>query len=108
MTISEAGKDLSSMTLAILGAYLFVAQPDASGINNAVESNTTMFRNGIENCVLNSEYTNTGNTSGTAREVTIIIATTVCSLPPTKFTIKGAPSPVEIPESNNTDRDSFE
>ena len=67
-----------------------------------------MLWNGIENCVLNNEYTNIGNTSGTAKEVTIIMATTVCSLPPTKFTINGAPSPVEIPESNNTDRDSFE
>jgi hypothetical protein len=34
MAISEAGNDLSSATLAILGAYLFVVQPDARGINN--------------------------------------------------------------------------
>ena len=38
--------------------------------------------------------------NGTAREVTIINPTISVNLLPTKFATNGAPSPVEIPDSN--------
>lgn len=40
---------------------------------------------------------------GTKRELEIIKPTTIGSFPPTKFTTKGEPNPVDIPASKNTD-----
>lgn len=84
--------------------FEFVVHPKAKGTNKPVPRIITMLGNSIENSVLNNEYTNKGKT---VKEVTVMIATTVCSLPPVKFTTKGAPKPVEIPDSKNTDRYSF-
>jgi hypothetical protein len=107
VAISDAGKNRLSITLAVLGMYLFVVHPNAKGTNKPAASVITILRNGIENSVLKKEQTNKGKTTGTVKEVTVIIATTVCSLPPIKFTTKGAFNPVEMPDSNKTDRDSF-
>jgi hypothetical protein len=107
VAINDAGKDRLSITLAVLGMYLFVVHPNAKGINKPAANVITILRNGVENSVLKKGQTNKGKTTGTVKEVTVIIATTVCILPPIEFTTKGAPNPVEMPDSNKTDRDSF-
>ena len=48
-----------------------------------------------------------GNINGTDNEVVIINPTTIGNLPPTKFTTKGDPSPVDMPDNKNTDNIKF-
>jgi hypothetical protein len=84
MTKSDAGKASFFYGPSYFRAYLSVAEADDSRINNAAESKITILMNGIENCVINNEYTNIDNTIGAPKELTIIIATTVCNLAPTK------------------------
>jgi hypothetical protein len=48
-----------------------------------------------------------GKINGTDIEVVIINPTTIGNLPPTKFTTKGDPSPVDMPDNKNTDNIRF-
>ena len=66
-----------------------------------------MSKIGIVKLLLNKINIKLGNTNGTDSEVTIINPTTIGSLPPTKFTTKGDPSPVDIPDNKNTDNIKF-
>ena len=51
MAISDAGKDRLSITLAVLGMYLFVVHPNAKAPNKPAASVITILQNGIENSV---------------------------------------------------------
>ncbi len=55
MAIRDMGNDRLSISLAALGRYRFVAQPDARGTNNPAERISTILGNGIENSVLNNK-----------------------------------------------------
>ena len=48
-----------------------------------------------------------GKINGTDSEVVIINPTTIGNLPPRKFTTKGDPSPVDIPDNKNIDNIRF-
>ena len=54
MATSDAGRDRLSITLAIFGMYVFVAQPNANGTNKPAERTITILGNGIENSLLSS------------------------------------------------------
>src|SRR6187431_3338342 len=66
-----------------------------------------MSKIGIVKLLLKKRNIKLGNTNGTESEVAIINPTTIGSLPPTKFTTKGDPSPVDIPDNKNTDNIKF-
>ena len=48
-----------------------------------------------------------GKINGTVSEVVIINPTDIGNLPPTKFTTKGDPSPVDMPDNKNADNIRF-
>ena len=100
----EADRECFSATLANLGEYLLILNPNASGMNRAEVSNSIISNIGMEKVVLRRTYTSVGRTKGTAIEVDIISPTTMGSLPPTKLTTKGAPRPVDIPVNNRIGR----
>jgi len=66
-----------------------------------------MSKIGIVKLLLKKRNIKLGNTNGTDSEVAIIRPTTIGNLPPTKFTTKGDPSPVDMPDSKNTDNIKF-
>ena len=48
-----------------------------------------------------------GKINGTDSDVVIINPTNIGNLPPTKFTTKGDPRPVDMPDNKNTDNIRF-
>ena len=66
-----------------------------------------MSKIGIVKLLLKKRNIKLGNKNGTDTEVAIINPTTIGNLPPTKFTTKGDPSPVDMPDSKNTDNIKF-
>ncbi len=66
-----------------------------------------MSKIGIVKLLLKNRNIKIGNKNGTVNEVAIINPTTIGNLPPTKFTTKGDPSPVDMPDNKNTDNIKF-
>jgi hypothetical protein len=66
-----------------------------------------MSKIGIVKLLLKKRNVRLGNKNGTDSEVAIINPTTIGNLPPTKFTTKGDPSPVDMPDNKNTDNIKF-
>lgn len=56
---------------------------------------------GIVKLSLKNTKTNVDNKNGTINELEIIKPTTTGRLPPMKFTTKGDPNPVDIPDNKN-------
>src|SRR5581483_3828322 len=109
INMMDAGNDLLSTFLATVGHRFYTNQPAAIGVKSAVTNMKIICSIGILNCELPSnEYTMAGSTNGTARDVTITIATTKdsCRLffSPSRVTLitNGAPRPVETPDNNST------
>src|SRR6185436_2226505 len=102
MNTSDSGKEFLSANPAAEGNRFLVTHPAASGVNRAAERSTIICGNGISNCDPTTVYTMKGSTKGTASEVVIIMPTTSGSLPPTRLTTNGAPSPVEMPDRRST------
>ncbi len=96
----ETVREFFSATLAILGAYFLMVNPNMSGMNRAEVSNNIISNIGMEKLALKRINTRVGRTKGTAIEVNIISPTTIGSLPPTKLTTNGAPRPVDMPVNN--------
>ena len=86
-----------------LGEIFFKSWLAIKGRIKATNRSPIMSKIGIAKLLLKNKNIKVGNKNGTVNEVAIINPTTIGNLPPTKFTRKGDPSPVDMPDNKNTD-----